>query len=116
MDGQAWFTRKQMVITVGVTGAGLEVVGDIESIEFPDEGDDLDKGEVFLTIEGTNGTLELITPAAGLIHEVNARLADSPETLAEDPLEEGWLVKIEIQDPSDLQQFADQVSGDDSDE
>ncbi|MCM0606436.1 MAG: glycine cleavage system protein H [Xanthomonadaceae bacterium] len=117
MDGQAWFTRKQTVLTIGVTNAGLEDIGEVESITLPEEGDDLTKSEVAVTIEGTSGTLELITPAAGLVHAANVRLAGSPETLSEDPLEEGWLVKIEIEDPTDLKEYADTSKGeDDSDD
>lgn len=107
MDGKAWFTRKQTVLTIGVTNAALDEIGEVESITLPDEGDDLATEEVVVTIEGTSGTLELITPAAGLVHAVNERVGDAPETLAEDPLEEGWLVKIEIQDPTDLKEFAE---------
>lgn len=113
MDGQAWFTRKQTVLTLGVTNAALEDIGEVESITLPEEGDDLSKSEVVVTIEGTSGTLELITPASGLVHAVNERLSGSPETLSEDPLEEGWLVKIEIEDPTDLKEYADTSKGDD---
>lgn len=113
MDGQAWFTRKQTVLTIGVTNAGLEDIGEVESVTLPEEGDDLSKSEVAVTIEGTSGTLELITPAAGLVHAVNERLSGSPETLSEDPLEEGWLVKIEIEDPTDLKEYADTSKGED---
>jgi len=112
MDGKLWFSRKGTVVTLGITNAGLEEIGDIESIELPDDGGDFDKGEVIVTIEGTNDTLEVITPAAGLVHEVNTKLMEAPETLAEDPLEEGWLVKIEIQDPSDLAQFVENSDAD----
>jgi glycine cleavage system H protein len=104
-DGKFWFTRKGTLITVGVTSGAIEDIGAVESIDLPEAETDFDKGEVVVTVEGTRGSLEVITPAAGLIQEVNDTLKEEPDRLSEDPLEEGWLVKIEIQDTTDLKEF-----------
>ena len=61
---------------------------------------------VVLTVEGTNSNLEVTAPAAGIVQEVNEAAKDEPDMVSDDPLEEGWLVKIEIQDKSDLKEFA----------
>lgn len=106
-EGQFWFQRKLTTLTIGLTSVGVEALGgQVESIEFPDEGADFDKGEVVVTVEGSRGTLEVTTPAAGLIEEINEQAREESSVVAEDPLEEGWLVKLEIQDKSDLQEFA----------
>jgi len=106
LEGKLWFQRKGSVLTVGLTSMAVEEVGSVESIEFPDTGDDFDKGEVVATIDGSNGKIEVIAPAAGIVHEVNEAAQGEPDMVTEDPLEEGWLFKLEIQDTSDLKEFA----------
>lgn len=105
-DGKLWFSRKGATVTLGITSSALEDIGDIDDIEFPSQGEDYEKGDVILTVEGTTGSLELICPATGIIEEINDAAKDSFDVVAEDPLEEGWLIKIEVQDPTDLKEFA----------
>ena len=110
-EGKLWFQRKGSTVLVGLTSSAIEEIGEIESIEFPDEGDDFEKGEVLVTVEGTNGKLEVSTPAAGIVQEINEAAKEEPEMVSEDPLEEGWLVKIEIEDTSDLREFGGVQAG-----
>ena len=105
-DGKLWFSRKGSMVTIGLTTMATEEVGEITSIELPDEGDAFDKGDITVTIDGNLGNIEVTTPAAGVINEVNAAIKDESNIVTEDPLEEGWLVKIEIEDTSDLKEFA----------
>jgi len=105
LEGKLWFQRKGTTLTLGMTNSAIEEVGEIESIDFPDEGDDFDKGDVVVTVDGTRGKLEIITPGAGIVQEVNDSAKDEPNVVSEDPLEEGWLIKIEMQDTSDLHEF-----------
>ena len=106
LEGKLWFQRKGTALTVGLTNLAVDEVGAVESIEFPSEGDDFDKGEVVVTVDGSHGKLEVITPAAGIIQEINEAAKEEPEMVTEDPLEEGWLFKLEIQDSSDLKEYA----------
>lgn len=105
LDGKLWFYRKGSSLTVGLTSAAIEEVGSVEAIEFPDEGDDFDKGDIVVTVDGSNGKLEVTTPAAGIVQEINEAAKVEPDMVSEDPLEEGWLIKLEIQDSSDLKEF-----------
>jgi glycine cleavage system H protein len=105
-EGKLWFHRKGSMITVGLTSLATEEIGQVESVEFPDEGSDFVKGDVVVTIDGTTGKFEVTTPASGIINEINEQAQKEPEMISEDPLEEGWLFKLEIQDISDLQEFA----------
>jgi glycine cleavage system H protein len=105
LDGKLWFHRKMSTVTVGLTSSAVDELGQVQSIEFPDEGDDFEKGEVVVTVEGTNGSLEVTAPATGVIHEVNEAAKGEPEVVSDDPLEEGWLVKFEIQDTTDLKEL-----------
>lgn len=112
LEGKLWFARRGSLLTIGLTSAAIDQVGDVEGVEFPDEGDDFDKGDVALTIEGTKGSFEVTVPAAGTVNELNEVVSASPEVISEDPLEEGWLLKMEIQDPSDLTEFSEDASDD----
>jgi glycine cleavage system H protein len=105
-DGKLWFTRKGTIVTMGMTSAAVEEVGSVQSIEWPEDGLDFEKGEVILTVDGSNGSIEIPAPASGLVLEINEAAKEEPDMVSDDPLEEGWLVKIEIQDTSDLKEFA----------
>jgi glycine cleavage system H protein len=108
LDGKLWFQRRGSVVTLGLTSNAVEELGVVESVEFPNEGDDFDKGEVVVTVAGSQGKIDVITPAAGLIQEINEAAQDEPDRVTEDPLEEGWLVRLEVQDPSDLNEYSTQ--------
>ncbi len=104
-EGKLWFHRKGSIVTLGVTNLAIEQIGEVASVEFPDEGTDFQKGEVLLTVDGSLGKLEVATPASGIVQEVNEAAKDEPDMVSEDPLEEGWLVKLEIEDTSDLKEL-----------
>jgi glycine cleavage system H protein len=106
LDGKLWFHRKGSMLTVGLTSLAVEEIGSVESVEFPDEGADFEKGDTIVTVDGSLGKIEVVTPATGLVQEINEAAKDQPDMVSEDPLEEGWLVKLEIQDTSDLKEFA----------
>lgn len=105
LEGKLWFQRKGSVITLGLTNVAVEEVGSVQTIEFPNEGDDFEKGDVILTVDGANGRLEVTTPASGIVQEVNLAAADEPDMVSDDPLEEGWLVKVQVEDTSDLKEY-----------
>lgn len=104
-DGKLWFHKKLNVLTIGITLDALDEVGDVQAINLPNEGDDFDKDDILAEIDGDDGTLKVYTPAAGFVTEVNGAVADDTQILNEDPIDEGWLVKIEIQDDSDLKEY-----------
>jgi glycine cleavage system H protein len=100
------------MVTIGLTSLATEELGQVESVEFPDEEADFVKGDVVVTIDGTNGKFEVTTPASGIVKEINEQAQKEPDMITEDPLEEGWLIKLEIEDVSDLHEYA----SDDDDE
>ena len=104
-DGRLWFQKKSGSIVLGLTEQGVEELDGIESVSLPNDGDDFDKEDVVVEIEGAEGTISLFTPAAGFVTEVNTAVEDDTALLQEDPLGEGWLVRIEIQDETDLKEF-----------
>ncbi|MCM2279571.1 MAG: glycine cleavage system protein H [Oligoflexia bacterium] len=112
-EGKLWFQRKGSTVTIGLTSLATEEVGQVQSLELPDEEEDFEKGDAVVTVDGSNGKLEVTTPASGFVKEVNAALVEEPDIVSEDPLEEGWLVKLEIQDSSDLEEYAAESSEED---
>lgn len=96
-QGRLWFSRRGNVLTIGLTSRAIETLGDLETIDVPEEGDRFSAGDDFVTIEGTRGSLEISLPMPGLVIEVNPTTSD-PVAIAEDPLDEGWLVKYQIED------------------
>lgn len=105
-DGQFWFSRSGRTLTLGVSPSAADALGEISGLELPAEGDDFMKGDIVAEVRASQGDLEVVTPAAGLVTSVNEALKSKPSLLLEDPSEEGWLVQIEIQDPSDLEEYA----------
>ena len=82
--------------TIGLTDYLQEKLGEIYSLRLPEEGDEFIKDEPFTMIEGKNGRRELKAPISGEVIEVNYEAAEVPEIINEDPLTEGWLVKVEM--------------------
>ena len=87
--------------TVGLTDYAVEQLGDIVFLELPETGSEFKKGETFGTVESVKAASEIYMPVSGKIIEVNNSAVDSPEILNENNYEQGWLVKIEVEDPSE---------------
>ena len=104
-DGKLWFHKKNNTVTIGITLNALDDVGEAEELNLPSDGDDFDKDDVVCEVDGSDGALKVYAPAAGFVTEVNESLADDIQILNEDPIDEGWLVKLEIQDDSDLKEY-----------
>jgi glycine cleavage system H protein len=82
--------------TIGLTDFLQEKLGEIYALRLPEEGEEFIKDEPFSMIEAKNGRWELKAPISGEIIEVNYEAAEVPEIINEDPLTEGWLVKVEM--------------------
>lgn len=101
-DGKLWFIRKGKQLTLGLTNSGLDELGDPETPSFPEEGQEFASGDLIFELEGSKGTLEVLAPASGTVMGCNERILTEPGILSEDPIEEGWLIQIEIENPEDL--------------
>ena len=82
--------------TIGLTDYLQEKLGEIYSLRLPEEGEEFIKDEPFTMIEAQNGRRELKAPISGEVVEVNYEAAEVPEIINEDPLTEGWLVKVDM--------------------
>ena len=89
--------------TIGISDFAQDQLSDVVYIEFMiDEGDSVGKGDEVATVESVKAAADVIFPASGEVLAVNEDLTDAPETLNSDPYEAGWLVKIKLDDPSEL--------------
>lgn len=88
--------------TVGVSDFAQHQLGDIVFIEVDTVGETIDAGEVFGTIEAVKTVSDMFMPVTGKVLEFNSQLSDHPELVNQDPYGAGWIVKVEITDPSDL--------------
>ena len=93
--------------TVGITDWAQGELGDIVFVELPDIGTEVAQMESFGTIEAVKAVSELFAPISGKVTEINSALDDDPMIVNRDPYGEGWMIKIEIGDPSQLEQLLD---------
>lgn len=89
--------------TVGITDYAQESLGDITFVEFPDSGDSYATGDTFGVVESVKAASDLFMPVDAEVIEVNDAVDASPELLNEDPYVAGWLLKIKLQDSSQLE-------------
>lgn len=97
-----WIKLEGNEALIGITDFAQKELGDIVYVEIESEGDELDKGDVFGTVEAVKTVSDLFMPIAGKIIEVNENLETAPETVNSDPYEKGWMIKVELSDTSGL--------------
>ena len=97
-----WIRVEGDEATVGITAFAQGELGDIVFVEIETVGETLKQGETFGTIEAVKTVSDLFMPAGGEVREVNPALEDSPEFVNKDPYDAGWLIKIKINNPSEL--------------
>ena len=102
-----WAKVEGNIVTVGITDFAQRELGDIVYVEIETEGEDLDQEDVFGTVEAVKTVADLFMPISGKVIEVNTGLEDAPETLNTDPTGEGWLIKIEASDMSQIDGLMD---------
>ena len=89
--------------TVGITDYAQGELGDIVFVELPTKGKKVEQMKPFATIEAVKAVSELYAPVSGEVLEVNSQLKDKPELINSDPYGEGWIIKLRIGDPSELE-------------
>ena len=97
-----WARIRGNVAQVGITKFAVEQLGDVTQLELPREGEKFEAAEVFGTVESVKAVSDLFAPVSGKVAKVNDALNDKPETINEDPYKAGWLIEIELGDPSQV--------------
>lgn len=101
-----WLRVEGNIGVVGVTDHAQSELGDVVYVDIPDAAD-VKAGETFGTIEAVKTVADLLSPVSGKIIEVNTGLNDNPEVVNKDPYGEGWIVKIDMTDLSELNALLD---------
>ena len=107
-----WIKLEGNVATIGITDYAQRELGDIVYVEVETVGKALKAGEVFGTVEAVKTVSDLFLPVDGTITELNAALANSPESVNSDPYGEGWMVKMKVNNPSDVEGLMDSAAYD----
>jgi glycine cleavage system H protein len=110
-----WIKIDGDVATIGITDFAQGELGDIVYVEIETEGETLNTGDVFGTVEAVKTVSDLFMPLSGEIVEINADLESNPESVNSDPYGDGWMVKIKISDGSDglltADEYKEEVGG-----
>jgi glycine cleavage system H protein len=88
--------------TFGITWYAQDALGEVVFFDAPETGRTVARGESYAEIESVKAVSDVIAPLSGEIVEVNGAVADTPETVNEDPYGQGWLVKVRLSDPSEV--------------
>jgi glycine cleavage system H protein len=97
-----WVRVKDNLATVGITDHAQHQLGDVVYVELPKVGDRFEASEPFGSVESVKAVSEVYMPLAGAVVEVNESLNDSPEQVNEDAYGEGWMIRIKIDNPSQV--------------
>ena len=100
-----WVKVDGNVVTIGITEYAQCELGDIVFVELPDVDDEINEGDTFGSVESVKTVSELYAPVSGKIIETNEELEDSPEFVNESPFEKAWMVKVELDDESQLDEL-----------
>lgn len=102
-----WISLEGNVATIGITDFAQRELGDIVYVDINTVGKTLNAEEVFGTVEAVKTVSDLFLPIAGTIAEVNSALNDKPEAVNNDPYGEGWMVKVTVANPADVEALMD---------
>jgi len=96
-----WVKIEGDVATIGITDYAQGELGDIVYVEIETEGEELDKGAIFGTVEAVKTVSDLFMPLSGEVIEVNEGIESEPESVNSSPYESGWMIKVKMSDPSE---------------
>ena len=102
-----WVKIDGEIATIGITDFAQQELGDIVYVEIESIGETLDAEEVFGTVEAVKTVSDLFMPLSGEVLEFNAALEDIPESVNDDPYKSGWMIKVKIEDPSQISGLLD---------
>jgi len=102
-----WISLKGEVATIGITDFAQKELGDIVYIEVETIGKQLAAGAIFGTVEAVKTVSDLYLPVSGTINELNPALANAPELVNNDPYGKGWMIKMTVDNPSDVESLLD---------
>jgi glycine cleavage system H protein len=118
LDSHEYVRMDGDIATIGISAFAVDQLGDIVFLELPDVGDTVTKGETFGSVESVKAVEDMYSAVTGTVIERNEAVLETPEQLAADPYGEGWLIKVRVEDASELdealtaEKYRAQVEGD----
>ena len=109
-ESHEWLKVQEDTAIIGITDHAQAELTDIVFVELPEIGKEIKKGEELCVVESVKSVSEIYSPISGKVVDVNKKLDDSPEIINENPYDDGWLVKLEIKDKSEIDNSLDAES------
>ncbi len=106
-DEHEWIAVDGDIATIGITDYAQGELGDLVFVELPEVGDEIIQGNSFGTVEAVKAVSDLFAPVSGSVTEVNELLAADPETVNKDPYGDGWMIKVKMSNPGELDDLLD---------
>ncbi|MCB9072015.1 MAG: glycine cleavage system protein GcvH [Bdellovibrionaceae bacterium] len=97
-----WAQVDENIVTVGITEYAQDALGEIVYVDLPEEGAKINQGEEFGVVESVKAVSDLMAPVSGTVIEVNTAHLDNPGLINDDPMNEGWLLRIEMDSEKEL--------------
>jgi glycine cleavage system H protein len=97
-----WVRVDGNIATIGITDYAQNSLGDVVYVELPKKGDEFATNESFGSVESVKAVSEVFTPVAGVVAEINEELNDTPEKVNSDPYGEGWMIKVKMASPGEV--------------
>jgi len=101
-DDHEWLKVEDNTAIIGITDYAQSELGDIVFVDVESDIDEIEHGESFGSIEAVKTVSDIVAPCTGKVLEVNPKLEDEPQLINEDPYGDGWIIKVELSDPSEL--------------
>lgn len=105
-----WTKKENDTVKIGLTDYAQDQLGEIVFVEVPEVGDTFSKGDEFANVESVKAVSEIYLPVSGEVVAVNEDLDDAPELVNESCYEKGWIAKIKLSDPSELDNLLDKTA------
>ena len=102
-----WIGIEDQHVFFGLTNYGQSELGQIISVDLPEVGDKVERGEPFGEVESTSTVSELIAPVSGTVLAINPELENHPSVINEDPYSEGWMIEVRLKDDSEIKFLMD---------
>ncbi|WP_435154754.1 glycine cleavage system protein GcvH [Haladaptatus sp. DFWS20] len=102
LESHEWVNVTDGTAKIGISDFAQDELGDVVFVELPSEGDELTQGDEFGVVESIKAVSDLYSPVSGTVTAVNGDLENTPELVNEDPFGDGWMLEVEVDDQSEL--------------
>ncbi len=104
-ESDEWIKQKNGAVRIGITDYAQDHLTDVVYVELPDVGEHFEQGDEVAVVESVKSVSEIYAPVSGEVTAVNEELEDAPELVNESPYDDGWLLEIEFDDESELDEL-----------